>query len=79
MNLLIMILSCYLLLLLSYCFVYQIWCSVYCVPKTKDSTFVAVFDPSSKRKVMQYSELDSRVSIILPVENTVRIYSHKSH
>lgn len=49
----------------------QVWCSVYSTPKTDDSTFIAVFDPHSRDKLMQYSNLDSRVSIMLSVNNTV--------
>ena len=44
---------------------------MYCLPKSEGSTFVAVFDPSTKKKCMQYTDLDSRISIILPVNNTV--------
>ena len=49
----------------------QVWCSVYSVPRSDDSTFIAVFDPQTNEKKMQYTKLESRVSIILPVNNTV--------
>ena len=49
----------------------QVWCSVYSTPKTEDSTFIAVFDPHTREKQMQYSQLDSRISIMLPVKTTV--------
>ena len=45
--------------------------SIYSTLKTEDSTFIAVFDPHTREKQMQYSQLDSRVSIMLPVNNTV--------
>lgn len=56
----------------------QVWCSVYCLPKAEDSIFIAVFDADSKKKSMQYTALDSRVSLILPVNNTVSgaVYSN---
>ncbi len=42
----------------------QVWCSVYCLPKSEDSIFIAVFDPDTKKKNLQYTALDSRISII---------------
>ena len=51
----------------------QVWCSVYSVPRSDDSTFIAVFDPQTNEKKMQYTKLESRVSIILPVNNTVSV------
>jgi len=44
---------------------------VYSTPRGEDSTFVAVFNPSSYKKVMHYNKLDNRVSVILPVNNSV--------
>ena len=44
---------------------------MYAVPRSEDSTFIAVFDPQSREKKLQYNKLDNRVSIILPVNNTV--------
>ncbi|XP_064390459.1 DENN domain-containing protein 3-like [Halichondria panicea] len=49
----------------------EVWCSVYCLPKSEDSIFIAVFDPDTKKKNLQYTALDSRISIILPVKNTM--------
>lgn len=49
----------------------EVWCSVYSIPKSEDSTFIAVFNPHTTEKKMQYSKLDNRVSIILPVKNSM--------
>lgn len=49
----------------------EVWCSVYSVPRAEDSNFIAVFDPQTRVKKLQYSKLDNRVSIILPVSNTM--------
>ena len=49
----------------------QIWCSVNSTPRSKDSTFITVFDPSSYEKKLHYTNLESRVSVILPVDNSV--------
>ena len=54
-------------------FLPQMWCSarVNSIPRSKDSTFIAVFDPSSHKKKLEFTNLDSRVTLILPVDRTV--------
>jgi len=49
----------------------EVWCSVYSIPRSEDSTFIAVFDATTHEKKLQYSKLDNRVQIILPVTNTM--------
>ena len=51
----------------------QIWCSVHSSPRGKDSTFITVFDPTTYEKKLHYTNLESRVAVILPVEKSVRI------
>ena len=44
---------------------------MYSIPRGEDSTFVAAFNPSNYEKVMHFNKLDNRVSVILPVNDSV--------
>ena len=57
----------------------QIWCSVHSSPRGKDSTFITVFDPTTYEKKLHYTNLESRVAVILPVEKSVRIGRLRNH
>ena len=50
----------------------QIWCSVNSTPRSKDSTFLTVFDAATHEKKLHYTDLESRVAVILPVHTSVR-------
>lgn len=74
-NLMIMYIfpSIYIYILVSFFFFMcmQVWCSVYSIPRCEDSNFIAVFNPHTQEKKLQYSKLDNRVSVILSVNNSV--------
>jgi hypothetical protein len=49
----------------------EIWCSVNSTPRSKDSTFLTVFDAATHEKKLHYTDLESRVAVILPVHTSM--------